>query len=105
MKYFRAADINDIFRKNILKVDLDGLNLLLYRDKEDEIYCIENRCTHENFILSGGEVKDDTITCPHHGAKFNLKTGKALIMPAAAAIETFPVKLKGDEIFVGIEDY
>ncbi len=104
MSYYKVAEITDIDRKNVIEVDLNGFSLLLYRDEDDRFFCIRNLCTHDSAELFGGTVKDDTIACPKHGSKFDLKTGEALTMPAVVGAEAFPVKAEGDEIFVGIED-
>lgn len=104
MNYYKAAYMDNIKRDHVVEVDLDGLSLLLYRDRDDGIYCIKNICTHDNSGLFGGSIEDDVITCPQHGARFNLKTGEAVSMPAVVGLEVFPVKLEGDKILVGIEE-
>jgi 3-phenylpropionate/trans-cinnamate dioxygenase ferredoxin subunit len=104
MKYFKVASMRDTKKKSVIEVDADGYSLLLYRDKEDGIYCLKNCCSHDQSELFGGVVTDDIITCPQHGAKFNLKTGEAVLMPAVVGVEVFPVKVEGDMIFIGIED-
>lgn len=68
----------------ILVVNLDG-----------ELYAVEDRCTHEDFELSAGELDTDTgqIECVLHGAKFDLRDGRALCAPAYTPVPTFPVKI------------
>lgn len=104
MNYYKVAEITDIDRKSVIEVDLDGFSLLLYRDEDDGFFCIKNCCTHDNSTLYDGTLEENTITCPKHGAKFDLKTGEALSMPAVVGVETFPVKVEEAEIFVGIEE-
>tara|TARA_B100001964_G_C13645680_1_gene342499 strand:+ start:88 stop:402 length:315 start_codon:yes stop_codon:yes gene_type:complete len=104
VSYYKVAEIADMDGESTLRVDLDGFSLLLYRDEDSRFFSIKNCCTHDNATLYGGIVENDTITCPKHGAKFDLKTGDALTMPATVGVETFPVKVEGKDIFVGIED-
>ena len=47
-----------------------------------EFYCIDDVCTHDGGPLSEGKLEDHAIACPRHGAKFDIRTGKALTMPA-----------------------
>ena len=64
------------------------------------LYAIEDRCTHDNGVLLEGEVDVDacTVECPRHGSKFDLRTGKALNLPAYVPVDTFPVSIQDDMI-------
>lgn len=59
-----------------------------------EYHAIEDKCTHADVALSGGEVNLNTcqITCPKHGAAFDIKTGQALSAPAVVPVMTFDVR-------------
>ena len=61
-------------------------------------YAIEDTCTHVGGPLSEGEVEGAAVTCPWHGAQFDLKTGKVLGPPAATDVRSFRVQVEGDEI-------
>ncbi len=63
-------------------------------------WAIEDRCSHDDNELYGGEVNENTIKCPRHGAKFDLETGKALCLPAVKAIKSFAVSLEPDGVYV-----
>ncbi len=65
-----------------------------------EFYAIKDECTHMEFPLSDGVLEKETITCAYHGAEFNVKTGEALCMPAVEPVETFELKLDGDDIYI-----
>jgi 3-phenylpropionate/trans-cinnamate dioxygenase ferredoxin subunit len=58
----------------------------------DDLYALENRCSHDDEGLVGGELEDGAIVCPRHGAKFCLKTGDALCPPAYEPIRRFEVR-------------
>jgi 3-phenylpropionate/trans-cinnamate dioxygenase ferredoxin component len=83
-------------RKSII---VDDVPALLVR-VGDDYYCIEDVCTHDGQPLTGGPVEGCAITCPRHGAKFDLKTGKALSMPATEPVRTFPVEVRGADVHV-----
>jgi 3-phenylpropionate/trans-cinnamate dioxygenase ferredoxin subunit len=69
-----------------------------------EILAFEDVCSHDGESFDGGTIENGCIVCPRHMAKFDMKTGKALCMPAVEDIKIFPVKTVGEEIIVVIED-
>ena len=64
-------------------------------------YAIEDLCTHDGGPLADGVLEGDVIECPRHGARFNVKTGAVLCLPAIAPVATYAVRVQGDEIQVG----
>ncbi len=67
-----------------------------------EFYAIEDRCSHANVPMADGYVHADElcVACPWHGAEFDLRTGKALSLPACEDIEAFPTSVEGDQVMV-----
>lgn len=65
-------------------------------------YALDDVCTHDGGPLSDGplDAEHKTIACPRHGAKFDLRTGAALTMPATKPTKVHEVKVEGDQIFV-----
>jgi 3-phenylpropionate/trans-cinnamate dioxygenase ferredoxin subunit len=68
----------------------------------DEFFAIHDICTHDGGSLDQGELVEDRIECPRHGAWFNVRTGKVLSLPAVRDIKTFPTKLENGDIFVEV---
>ncbi len=66
-------------------------------------YAIDDICTQDGGSLDQGELLGDQIECPRHGALFNVKTGKALTLPAVAPVKSYPVQVDGDDIKVEVE--
>jgi 3-phenylpropionate/trans-cinnamate dioxygenase ferredoxin subunit len=62
---------------------------------EGEFYAIEDRCSHDDGPLAEGdwEPEEFVAICPRHGSRFDIRTGKALSLPAYLPVETFPVKI------------
>ncbi len=67
------------------------------------LFAISDICTHAEASLSEGRVDGETVECPLHGACFDLRTGEALTPPAVEPVQTFPVVVQEDEIYVEIE--
>lgn len=59
-------------------------------------------CTHEFASLSEGFVEGDVIECPLHAGRFHIPSGKALSPPVTEDLRTYPVKLEGEDVYVGI---
>ncbi|MBB3933300.1 3-phenylpropionate/trans-cinnamate dioxygenase ferredoxin subunit [Kaistia hirudinis] len=67
----------------------------------DAFYAVADLCTHATASMSEGYVDDDaTVECPVHAARFCLKTGRALCLPATEALRTFPIVIRDGEVYV-----
>ncbi len=64
------------------------------------LYAIDNLCTHDGGSLDQGELEGCEVECPRHGARFDVRTGEVTEAPAVLPVDTFPVRLDGDEIEV-----
>jgi metal-sulfur cluster biosynthetic enzyme len=69
-----------------------------------EIYCLDDVCTHDGGPLSDGHLDDHTIACPRHGAKFDIRSGKALTMPATENTQAHEVQIRGEEVWIRLGD-
>lgn len=102
VRYVTVARTTDIAPGHVKCVEVEDYRLAIC-NVGGAFYCIENACTHDSGRLDQGELQGEEIICPRHGARFNVTTGKVTRMPATAALETFPVKIVGKEIKVGLE--
>jgi len=66
-------------------------------------YAIDNTCPHRGGPLGEGELAGEVVTCPWHGAKFNVKTGEVLGPPASKGVQSFPVKVQGSDVLVELD--
>jgi 3-phenylpropionate/trans-cinnamate dioxygenase ferredoxin subunit len=62
---------------------------------DGELYAIEDRCSHDDGPLAEGEFDPETgvAICPRHGSQFDIRTGRALTLPAYLPVDTFPVRV------------
>jgi nitrite reductase/ring-hydroxylating ferredoxin subunit len=67
-------------------------------------YAIGDTCTHRGGPLSEGDVQGARVTCPWHGADFDLKTGAALGPPARKGVPSYKVVVEGDDIKVEVQN-
>jgi len=77
-----------------------GDSPILLCNVDDQIYAIEDVCTHDGGELDQGELEGDRIMCPRHGSYFDVKTGDALTLPAVLPVATYNVRVEGDDIYL-----
>ncbi len=68
---------------------------------DGSLRAIADRCSHARGPLSEGELEDETVTCPWHGARFDLLTGRPLDLPATVPVAVYAVEVRGDAVFLG----
>ena len=84
-----------------VKVEKDGKTICVAR-VGDEVFAVDDTCSHSDASLSEGDVTDFKIECWLHGAEFDLRTGEALTPPAVAPLRTYGVHVDGDSVTVEI---
>ncbi|MBF0485183.1 MAG: non-heme iron oxygenase ferredoxin subunit [Candidatus Omnitrophica bacterium] len=67
-----------------------------------QFFAVNDECPHANAPLSGGKVSDFIVTCPSHGAKFDIRNGKSDKDFFYGDIKTFPVKIEGDTVYIEV---
>ena len=102
MDWIRIAATGQLQDDEALAVAVGEIRIALYRS-EGEYFATENVCTHAFALLSDGFLEDGCIECPLHQARFDIRTGKALCAPATQDVRTYPVKVDGEDILVGLE--
>lgn len=98
-EFTTVASLADVPENGLKTVQVDGSNLVLVR-RDGRVYALEDRCSHEEFPLSAGEVTGDQITCALHGARFDLASGTPKSLPAVLPVRTFECRVEGDEVQV-----
>jgi nitrite reductase/ring-hydroxylating ferredoxin subunit len=97
--FVTVATVSDVPRGALLCVDLEGTPLTL-ANVEGVVYAFEAYCTHQRALLEEGELEGTTILCPWHAGSFDVVTGRVTSPPATEDIQTYPVRMTGDEIQV-----
>ena len=101
--FIKVASKSEISAGTKLLVEADDRLVILFQVGE-EYHCIDDVCTHDGGTLSDGEHEGCEIECPRHGAKFDVRTGKATCMPATQSTTVHEVKVDGDDIMVRINE-
>ncbi len=101
MALVRVAALSDLPSGSVKAVTVHGKPVCLAR-VDDEIFAFSNNCSHRDFPLSDGEVDPDdcSITCEWHGARFDMRSGKALSLPATRPVPTYSCEVRDGDILV-----
>lgn len=91
--------VDDLQPEEPRRVEVAGTPILLVRAGV-EVFAMAPTCTHETQPLDEGFVEDGCIECPRHGARFDLRSGAALCLPATRALDRYPVRLEGGRVLV-----
>jgi 3-phenylpropionate/trans-cinnamate dioxygenase ferredoxin component len=86
------------------RCQVEGKDLLFCRLGDGSVYAVENLCSHMRKPLHGGRLIGPQITCPEHGAVFDVRSGEALSFPAVRPINTYPVEIRDGMVFIAITD-
>jgi 3-phenylpropionate/trans-cinnamate dioxygenase ferredoxin subunit len=93
----------DLAEGTALSVDVGGLDVALVK-VGDEVFAIEDECSHASVALSEGDVEGCTVECWMHGSRFDLRSGKPLGPPATDPVPVFPVRVDGDDVLIDVGD-
>ena len=102
MTFSRACSLTELTDSQPMRVELDGLGVAVVRHGE-EVFAIEDECSHAAVALSEGDVEDCTIECWLHGSRFDLRTGKPTGLPATEPVPVFPVHIDGDDVLIDLD--
>jgi len=95
----RVCTVDEVPGDEALAVSIGDLDLAIARDGE-EIFAVQDVCSHAEVALSEGEVADGTVECWLHGSCFDLRTGKPTHLPATEPVATFAVEVRGGDVYV-----
>ena len=98
-EFVRVATLAEFDDRDKLLVEVEDRLVVLFR-VEGEIFALDDVCTHDDGPLGEGQLTGHEIACPRHGAKFDVRTGQALTMPATRPTAAHEVKLEGSAIYV-----
>jgi 3-phenylpropionate/trans-cinnamate dioxygenase ferredoxin subunit len=101
--YVKVAEADELRPGEKMLIELDGQFIALI-NVDGNYYAIDDVCTHDGGPLAEGELDGHEIICPRHGARFDVRTGEALSMPAFEPVTTYEVKVEGKDILIALKD-
>lgn len=102
MQYVSVCQLSDIPEGTMRTVQANGVSVLL-ANIGGTVFATDDVCTHEQCSLGGeGSLDGSAVVCGCHGATFDVTSGKVLSLPATHDLRTYPVKIAGGAVTVGI---
>ncbi len=99
--WVRVAAVSDC-PVGILKATMVDGEPVLLANVEGSICALEDRCSHEDYPLSDGELDGTDVVCPYHGARFDACTGARKTLPAVRPVKSYPVEVRDGEVFIDV---
>lgn len=100
MAFLRATKIGEVPPGMIRELQLDG-KVVALANVGGKLYAINNVCLHRGGPLGQGELSGQVVTCPWHGWQYDVTSGKLVTNPAIG-VETYPVELRGEDIYIDV---
>ncbi len=100
--WVRVAAASDVAEGTAFPVEINGLTLALYHLEGGKYYCTDNICTHAFALLTDGYLDGNIVECPLHAGQFDVCTGKGLGAPIEEDLQTYKVKVEGDDLLVSL---
>ncbi len=101
IEYFAVATRADIEPGEVFVSEVEGTRVAIC-NVDGEFYAIEDVCSHDGSSFDQTDLEGNEIFCPRHGAVFDVTNGAVLGAPANEPVQTYPVRLNGDTIEVGL---
>jgi 3-phenylpropionate/trans-cinnamate dioxygenase ferredoxin subunit len=101
LEYIGVGNAADLPPGERLFVQVDELTIVVF-NIAGELFAIRDVCSHDDGPLGDGELDGEQVICPRHGARFDVRTGKVLALPAVVDIPAYPVRVVEGEIEVGV---
>ena len=99
MAYIKVMEQVELPANKMVMVNAGGKEVLL-ANVDGTYYALANKCTHFGGSLAKGVLEGSIVTCPKHGAQFDVRDGSAVTMPATEPTGSHAVRVDGDKIFV-----
>lgn len=77
-----------------------GSDPVVLANVDGTLYALSDRCSHEEYPLSDGDLEGSILVCPFHGARFDVTSGAARGLPAVRPVKSYPVEIRGDGIYI-----
>lgn len=102
-EFERVIDATEVPDPGKTLVEVEGEMVALFH-VGGQWHALDDVCTHDGGPLADGELRNHTIACPRHGAKFDIRTGAALTMPAVRPTRSHEVKVEDGGVWVRLRD-
>ncbi len=101
-RWARVAAVSEVPAGALRAVSTD-VGAVVLANVDGDIYALEDRCSHQDYPLSAGELEGDELECPFHGARFDVCSGRALQLPAITPVRSYQVDVRDGDIYIQLD--
>ena len=102
-EFVRVAAVGDIPLGQMRGFEV-GFERIVIGHTENGFFAVADECSHDAAPISDGELRGNNLVCPRHGAMFNIENGAVTGPPAVIGIDSYEVKVDGDDVFVRFDE-
>ena len=102
INYYSVCETKDLPKGERLFIEVGDEPVVIF-NLDGDYHAIADVCTHDDGPLGEGEVEDHQIICPRHGARFDVRTGEVLTLPAITGVTSYPIRIVDDVIEIGVK--
>lgn len=102
MQWIDVCSAVDIDSEDVMRFDHKGRTFAVYRNHQEEYFCTDGLCTHEEIHLADGFVEGNTIECPKHASIFIFTNGEVETPPACEDLQTYPTKVENGRVLIEV---
>ncbi|HLB29121.1 MAG TPA: non-heme iron oxygenase ferredoxin subunit [Dehalococcoidia bacterium] len=100
-EFVEVAKVGDLPPGQVRVVMAKGKRLAL-ANLGGQLFALDDICTHDGGPLGEGEILDESVECPRHGARFDVRTGRVVALPAVRPVAVYHVRVEGEKVLVDI---
>ena len=101
LEYVEITPLDHLPPGERLFAEVGGKSIVIF-NLAGKLFAIGDVCSHDNGPVGDGDIEENEIICPRHGARFDIRTGKATSLPAIVDIPAFPLRVENSMIELGI---
>lgn len=102
-EYIRVTPVEDFPAGERIYLEIDSYPIVIFKIN-GEYFATGDICTHDGGEIGNGELEGEEIICPRHGARFNIRSGKAVALPAVTDIPVYPLRVVDGYLEIGIPE-
>lgn len=100
-EFIPVGSVDELPNGERIFIEVDGQPIVIFNIAE-AYYAIADVCSHDDGPLGEGRLEGFEIVCPRHGARFDVRSGEVLALPAVIDIPAYPVRIQDGQIEIGL---
>jgi 3-phenylpropionate/trans-cinnamate dioxygenase ferredoxin subunit len=100
-EFVPVTGVDELRNGERIFIEIDDRSIVLFNIAES-FFAIADICSHDDGPVGEGDLEGFQVICPRHGARFDVRNGKVLSLPAYVDIPAYPVRVMDGQIEIGV---